>query len=226
MSVFICLNHEHKNVEECLGMSNGGMAVFLSVIVLSGSRLAIEKKEKEMIQWFSEQDDTVRGRGCNGFDICDMPWEKETFEKEREFLLKVVDGAKEKIGWDVLNYQPNENFVFNYLEGFKTLLLNFRQEYIVENGYSLWLEDNKTLQFYVPKDYPNCDEKSKEFELETIKSFEEMVLRFKKYLEEDRYDYWVKNEKFPNLILPDGFHTCKEHGAIISWNGCIVCNDM
>lgn len=225
MSVSIRLYPEHRNLEEWLSMSNGGMAVFLSVIVLSGSRLAIEKKEKEMIQWFSERDDTVRGRGCNGFDICDMPWEKETFEKEREFLIKVIDGAKEKLGWNTLDYQPNEEFIFRYLEEFKTLVLKFNNEDIIENGYSLWLEHNKILQFYLPKDYPNCDEESKEFTLSTIKSFEEMVLKFEDYLDESMYENWAKNQKFPNLILPDGFHYCKEHGAIISWNGCIVCND-
>lgn len=34
-----------------------------------------------------------------------MPWKKETFEKEREFLLKVLSEAKAKLGWEVLSYQ-------------------------------------------------------------------------------------------------------------------------
>jgi hypothetical protein len=206
-------------------MSNGGMAVFLSVIVLSGSRIAIEKKEKEMIQWFSEQDDTIRGRGCNGFDICDMPWEKENFEKERAFLLKVIAGAKEKLGWNTLSYEPNEDIIFGYLEKFKTLLVNFDKEHIVDDTYLMWLEDNKTLKFYVPEDYPNCDEKSKKLVLNMIKSFDDMVLKLKKYIDDDIYDNWAKKQRFPDLVLPDGFHYCNEHGAIISWNGCIVCND-
>ncbi|WP_297424481.1 hypothetical protein [Clostridium sp.] len=226
MSVSICLHRDHKNVEEWLGMSNGGMAVFLTVIVLSGSRLAIKKKEKEIIQWFVEQDDTVRGRGCNGFDICDIPWEKETFEKERQFLLKVLDGAKAKLGWEVLSYQPNEDFVFRYLEKFETLLLNFTSEYIDENTYSLWLEDNKILEFLVPKDCSDCDEKSKELALKARHHFEELIIKFKNYIDDDKYDDWAKKQKFPILEVPDGFHICKEHGAIISWNGCIVCNDM
>ncbi|MHC1683046.1 MAG: hypothetical protein AB6733_08875 [Clostridiaceae bacterium] len=90
------------------------MAVFLSAIVLSGSRLAIERKEKEMIQWFSEQDDAIRGRGYNGFDICDMPWEKETFEKEWRFLIKVIDDAKDYPNCDEKSKEVKEKLLYEY----------------------------------------------------------------------------------------------------------------
>lgn len=227
MSVIICLHPKYRNVVEELAMSNAGMAVFLSVIVLSGSRLAIEKKEKELVQWFSERDDTVRGRGCNGFDMSEIPWEKDTFEKEREFLLRVANGAKVRLGWEVLNYQPKEEFVFGYLEKFTTLLHTFKKEYIDENVYQMWLEEeHKVLQFYIPKDYPDCDEESKNFLFKTMETFEEQVWKINKYLDINLYSEWAEKQEFPNLVLPDGFHVCKEHGAIISWNGCIVCNDM
>ncbi|MDP4178377.1 MAG: hypothetical protein Q8900_08585 [Bacillota bacterium] len=51
-----------------------------------------------------------------------------------------------------------------------------------------------------------------------------MVVNFGNYLDEDIYDEWAANQKFPKIILPYGFHYCKEHGTIISWNGCILCN--
>ncbi|MDP4178378.1 MAG: hypothetical protein Q8900_08590 [Bacillota bacterium] len=153
MGVIINLHPKHKNTDEWLCMSNIRMDIFLSVIVLSGSRLAVKKREKELIQWFCERDDTIRGRGCNGFSICDIPWKEEDFEYERKFLLKVVDGAKEKLGWDVLDYEvneSNEDVIFQILEKFKILLINFSKEFIIKDGYSEWLKDNNILEFRVP----------------------------------------------------------------------------
>ena len=41
------MHSEHNNPDEVLASSNGGTAVFLSVLVLSGVKVSTRKKEKE-----------------------------------------------------------------------------------------------------------------------------------------------------------------------------------
>lgn len=191
MSNIIRLHSNHRNNNEWLHMSNGGTAAFLSILALSGSRLAKEEKEKELILWFVEQDDTVKGRGCNGFDICEMPWEYENFERERKFILKVIEAAKEKYGWESLNYEPNEEFMFTYLDTFKRLINDFEKQYIDKNRYTNWLKERETPQFCLPEGFPYCDERDKKLGLEAIKEYDELILQFKQYLNKEIYDKWV-----------------------------------
>ncbi len=150
------MHSDHNNSDEWLSMSNGGTAVFLSALVLSGSRLAKKKKEKELIVWISEHDDTVRGRGCNEFDISEIPWDFDNFEKERGFIINVIDGVKNKLGWETLDYKPNESLVFTYLDTFKRLLMNFKSEYIDKKAYHSWKEENKDPRVAIPEGFPKC----------------------------------------------------------------------
>lgn len=159
--------------EDLLGMSNGGMAVFLSALVLSGSRIAQTQKEKELILWFAEHDDTVRGRGCNGFDVYDIPWSVEHFENEMEFIRKVVRGAQEKSGWETLNYVPPDEYILTYLDSFTRLLSQFDKSRVNPEGYSRWIADSQD----------------------------------------------------PRYVHPEPGAKCEKHGALLYWNGCIVCND-
>ncbi len=150
------MHSKHNNPDEWLIMSNGGTAVFLTVLVLSGSRLAQEKKEKELIIWISDHDDTVRGRGCNSFDIEEIPWDFNDFEGEKSFILKVIDGAREKLGWETLDYEPNEAFVYSYLDIFERLIMNFDPVYIDKEAYHCWKEEGREPMYAIPEGFPKC----------------------------------------------------------------------
>ncbi len=123
MSNIIGLYKNCEDINEWLGMSNGGTAVFLMVLILSGTAIAQSKKEKELIIWFAEHDRTATGMGNSGFDISDIPWSIDTFDKEKEFILKVIDGAFQKINWEVLDYELNEELIFEYLNTFRELIM-------------------------------------------------------------------------------------------------------
>ena len=131
-----------NNIEnnESLRMSNGSTAVFFTVLGLSGSRLAKSKKEKELIIWLLEKDQACVGIGTVGFDICDMPWEIDTFIEERDFLLNVLNGIREKVGWETLNYDPNEEFIFPFIDIFFNMIVEFNPKYIDESNYKEWLD--------------------------------------------------------------------------------------
>ena len=60
-------------------LSNGATDVFISVLLLSGSDLAVSDWEKELIVWLAGTDQSVYGRGCVGFDVGEIAWEQKAF---------------------------------------------------------------------------------------------------------------------------------------------------
>lgn len=140
-----------------LSMSNGTSAVFFTVLGLSGSRLAKSKKKKEIIIWPLEKDQEYIGRGAVGFNICDIPWEIDTFMEERNFLLNVIRRVKEKIGWETLNYNPNEEFVFPNIDTFFDMINEFNPKYIDENNYKEWLDASEEFD-PLNQGFPVCEE--------------------------------------------------------------------
>lgn len=134
----IKLHENHENFEEHLKMSNGLTSVFIAVLVLSGSTLAQNKAEKEWMSWLASRDQGIHGRGAVGFCISDMPWTREGFVDEKDFVLRVIDGAREKLRWDVLNYNPTEEFVTFALDRFQNLINLFDEQYINEEAYQEW----------------------------------------------------------------------------------------
>jgi hypothetical protein len=138
-------------------MSNGSMNVLLTLLGLSGSELAVTQKEKEIILWLVEHDQEVRGLGNSGFDIDEMPWELETYEMEKEFLIRVICGAKKKIGWDKLDYAPNMEIMDSLLDGFYDLINNFSSENINTHAYSEWLNEAAANPVFInPHGFPKC----------------------------------------------------------------------
>ncbi len=152
----IRLHKEHNNIDEWLGMSNEGTSVFIAILVLSGSRIANSEREKELVVWLAEHDQAVVGRGTVGFDISEMPWTKDHFIQEKEFILKVIDGALSKLGWNVLNYEPNEEVIHHYLNKFKALILDFDEKYIDESSYTEWIELIDDEMCGIPNGFPKC----------------------------------------------------------------------
>ena len=63
-----------------LHMSNGGTCVLLDVLALSGVRAARTPQEKRLIVWLSEHDQSRWGLGAVGFDLCELPWDPDSFQ--------------------------------------------------------------------------------------------------------------------------------------------------
>jgi hypothetical protein len=150
------LDNSKASSEYSFSVSNGGTSVFLTVLGLSGSHFAKTDKEKDIILWLLDHDLEVRGFGNSGFDVCDMPWNYDTFEEEKAFLIKVIDGAKQKINWNTLYYEPNESRVFLYLDSFKNLITKLQRNQINRQSYKDWLELNSKPLFKNPPGYPKC----------------------------------------------------------------------
>ena len=120
-------------------MSNGLTDVFINVLVLSGSRLAKTEDEKRLIVRFAEKDQSKVGMGAVGFDIGEMPWNTEKFAENKSFLLNVITGAEYRLGWETLDYSPNEELLFPVLKKFSELISELSAEDIVSGSLEEWL---------------------------------------------------------------------------------------
>jgi len=138
-------------------MSNGATSVFITVLGLSGTRLAKTDDEKKLLVWILEKDQSKRGIGTVGFAISEMPWVKENFENQKTFMLEVVKGVKEKLGWETLDYTPNEEIIFPFMDTFSNIIKELKKEDIDENVIEEWekaCEDSEP----VFNGYPVCKE--------------------------------------------------------------------
>ena len=155
MSNIISFDGKVASDDDSLVMSNGGTDVFINILALSGAVIARTESEKRLMVYLSEKDQIV-GRGCVGFDIVEMPWDKETFEEDKKFIIKVVNGARNRIDWEQLDYSPNEEIVLRYLDTFENLINRMTVDDIREDSLNDWLSKSEADD-PVYCDFPRCE---------------------------------------------------------------------
>lgn len=122
-------------------MSNGGTSMFINILCLSGGRLAETESEKRLMVYLAEKNQSVCGIGTVGFDITDMPWKRNTFDDDKAFMLRVIEGAANKLGWETLDYEPDEEAAEEYLDAFRKLAERMTADDITESLLTEWLSD-------------------------------------------------------------------------------------
>ena len=142
MSNIISFDGKPVPDDDSLAMSNGGTDVLINILALSGSVIVRTESEKRLMVYLSEKDQ-IAGRGSVGFDIVDMPWDKETFEEDKKFMIRLINGARNRIGWERLDYCPNEELVSDYLNAFENLIGRMTVEDIREESLNHWLSEAK-----------------------------------------------------------------------------------
>ncbi len=130
---------ENTPVDDELCMSNGLTDVFINVLTLSGSQLAKTVEEKQLIVWLSEKNQQTVGYGTVGFDIVEMPWSKSKFKEEQIFLIKVIKAAEQKMGWEKLDYTPNEKLIIPILKKFREYIERMTENNIREKELYEWI---------------------------------------------------------------------------------------
>lgn len=140
--------------QKSFSMSNGGTDAFLNVLLISGSPLAKTISQKRLLVWLAEKDQIV-SRGNSGFDIIDMPWNIDTFDEDKAFLITVISAAFEHKNWELLDYSPNNEIVDSYLEQFKSLVTAVTPQIINKAALHDWLID-KDNDDPVNCGFPEC----------------------------------------------------------------------
>ncbi len=155
MSNIISFDEKVTPDDDSLAMSNGGTDVLISVLALSGSVLAQTENEKRLMVYLSENDQ-IRGRGCVGFEIVEMPWNGDTFEEDKKFMKKVIQGAKKKTGWEKLDYCPNEKLVFRHLRIFEQLINRMTIHDIRKDAWRNWIAEAEEDD-PIHRGFPRCE---------------------------------------------------------------------
>lgn len=137
-------------------MSNGLTSVFISVLGLSGSAIATEDYQKDLILFLLEKDQSAVGIGTIYFDITEMPWIKEYFNLQKSFMLQVINRIKSKIDWHLLDYTPND-MVIDSLDKFKNMFENLSIEDIDSEKINTWLSDTLNERKSWIQKYPKCE---------------------------------------------------------------------
>ena len=143
--------------DEWFGMSNGATGMIIELIGLSGSIMAETDAEKSMIVWLLEKDQNVVGIGTIGFDIVEMPWTTADFIHQRLFMLKVLDGVKNKLGWNRLPYLPNCKFVDSGIAVLTPMFEKMTIDMIDEENTKEW-RISAEPDDPVNNGYPKCKE--------------------------------------------------------------------
>ncbi|AJS58989.1 hypothetical protein [Paenibacillus sp. IHBB 10380] len=154
----ISMPNDSDHLVEALHMSNGLTSVFIEVLAMSGSILANTNREKEIIIWLAQRDQSVVGIGTVGFQIDDMPWTLDTFDRERKFMMRTISGAMDGLGWERLSYEPHKERIIECLNQFRLMINAFDKESIDLNIYLEWSEiEEDDDRSTIPIGYPKCE---------------------------------------------------------------------
>lgn len=152
MANMIC--YEKKNMD--MMCSNGIMDVLLTTIGLSGSYLAEQWYEKDLIVWLMEKDQSVVGLGTVGFDVSEIPWQKSYFQEQKEFLYKTLQCTKKCVGWDTLDYTPNKALLFEKIDVLQKMLEKMVWEDVDYKAIQDWYEACDMTE-PMKNGYPVCE---------------------------------------------------------------------
>lgn len=134
--------------DDSLSMSNGLTDVFIDYLLLSGSQLAKSESEKRMVVFLAEKQQIKVGIGNVDFDIIEMPWDRESFETDKAFMLEMIHYAKnlslERSSWEMLGYEPEQKYLQYALNGFEALIKRMTINYIDEIKLTEWLASAKS----------------------------------------------------------------------------------
>lgn len=143
-------------MKDSFQMSNGGTSMFINILCLSGGVLAKTDSQKRLMVFLAECNQSVYGSGTVGFDIVDMPWDKDSFDEDKAFMLKVIEGAEHKSGWEKLSYTPNEENALCYLDKFRVLIEKMTKDDVNEEVLTEWCKDAEE-EYPARRDFCICE---------------------------------------------------------------------
>lgn len=153
---WISLTSEENSFDE-IPMSNGLTAVFITTFGLSATIFAETETQKALTVFMLEKDQSCVGRGNVGFALSELPWRRQTFKRDKEFLLQALSGIKEELGWQTLNYEPEKELLFPVVDRLIHLTEQLTEELIEEAAAVEWLMAAKEDDPIVTG-FPRCEE--------------------------------------------------------------------
>lgn len=144
-----------KGATSSLKMSNGLTDVFIDGLLIGGSELAETESQKRLIVFLAEKQQRVVGRGTVGFDITEMPWQTETFDADKKFILEVINYVRKEKWWQNLGYTPLPEHIAYALNGFEILINQMTVNDVDKDNLNEWIsEADSNDPIYCG--YPKC----------------------------------------------------------------------
>lgn len=125
--------------DDLLSMSNGLTDVLIDVLLASSSELAATKSEKRMVVFLAEKQQSIVGIGTVGFDIIEIPWQIETFESDKEFLLRAIYYARSWNKWETIGHTPNLEHLTSALDTLEILINRMTVNDVDESNLREWI---------------------------------------------------------------------------------------
>jgi hypothetical protein len=124
-------------------LSNSATNTFLEVLVGCGSKLARTEEEKAIVVWLAYQDQSFRGNSI--FDhVAEMGWTAENFDREKPFVLAMIDAAIVEWGAKVDGSAVEraiERWLVPVLASLRQFVVEFSVDEIKEAVDSEWIRD-------------------------------------------------------------------------------------
>lgn len=123
------------------------MSVFVGVLAIAASSLAQSDRQRLMAVWLASHDQGAFGLGVVDFDVSDFPWEKATFDQDKEFLISVIRAARSQHEWSKLGYSPRLDWILDCLSRFEELVQLFLIEHVSPTAEQTWWFGEKPSKF-------------------------------------------------------------------------------
>lgn len=139
MADIFCVRRSDPD-EQKISIPDRGTEVLISVLTLACSALAETDSQRRFAVWLAEHDRRL-GTGFIGFALAEMPWDADSFEADRDFMVRAVDAASMRTGWEKLPYLPNELQLRPILGWFHKQFLRLKITDIDPYALGDWLDD-------------------------------------------------------------------------------------
>ena len=122
MSNIIRLNETAPN-SEWLVLSNQGTDCFLEILLCAAEVLEQTAQQKELVAFLQDQKEiNAIAPGTAGFDLTEMPWQRETLREDADFLLRAAERAQSESVFEKLPYEINRELAVSRLRQFAALI--------------------------------------------------------------------------------------------------------
>ena len=122
MSNIIRLNESAPN-SEWLVLSNQGTDCFLENLLCAADGLEQTAQQKELVSFLKGQKEINEiAPGTAGFDLTEMPWQRETLPEDADFLLRLAAEAESESVFGKLPYEADRELACSRLRQFAALI--------------------------------------------------------------------------------------------------------
>lgn len=108
---------------ERIVMSNQGTDCFLDLLICAADAFEQTESQKKLISFLKDKKDlNGLAPGTAGFDLDELPWQKESMKDDRIFLLSMASEAQNESTFKKLPYAVNGEIVIPWLKQFAVLV--------------------------------------------------------------------------------------------------------